>query len=541
VEERKRTPFKTTDLIIFSGLVLVAFVMLLMTNRYFGMVWDEGFYYPVYVKTRAWIWELVTNPLNAISKDTITLYWAERNEVPPVTKYIGALSIGTGFGGNPLLSMRIVFMVLFSLTVGLIFLIAKNIFRDSSVYAQILPSLLYLFHPRLFGHGHFAATETVFTFLTVFYVFVLVCFQLNPLKKILISYVILALALATKVNGLILIVASLCYLIYLIIVSKKNSEEILTNKQIVILFACYPLVFLLAWLIWPWMWYDTFDRIGEYWLFIRDHAHLAVWYLGEPYGDGEANTPWHYPIVMLFVVTPVITIISVASGFGKIIYDHFKAKDLFPKAEIVLLLLLIIGPLSGMIVTGAPKYDGIRLFIPVFAPLILFATPALECFKPSFVKVVFGIAVLNLLLENIPSFKTSMSYYNLPTVLASPDEPDFPFERTYWMESIQPQVFEDIVILSGKTEDEEIHVITRALFPKVFEVQQEWGTIPDNIVFNQGIDQGGPPYDFHLIQFRKGLWRNVDWALYAERENLIIDPLSPDNPRFLVLDGELYR
>lgn len=536
METAERFSLNKLEALLFLGFSIFGFLLILFTQHHYGMVWDEGYYYPTFVSAKQWFILLFSDPKFAISSEGINAYWSSINELPPVTKYLGALSVALTPGDQHLIGMRIYSMVLFGLSGGLIFLCSLHLYRkDQSIKTLIicsLPTVLYFLHPRIYAHGHFAVTETVFAFLTILVMTVIICMPRSILKIIVIA-ILLALSVATKVNGLILLVSVLFY--YLIItlhaiVLKIEFQKPTKNESLTMALSLIGALFLI-WVIWPWMWYDTSDRIHEYWRFIRDHSHLGVWYLGDHYNDSiDHLAPWHYPIVMTFVASPVFFLISAFAGIFTLVISYFKNSREY---NIHFLLLLILGssPLAAMILTGAPKYDGLRLFLPIFAPIALCAPAFLMILNSSKIHLIAVSVMVFVFLEFLPNTKNALNYYNLPTTLITEDGFDFPFESSYWMESLTAEEYRKMAeIVPG---DEPIRIKTRAIHNVVIEIQSEWGTIPEFIVDPE------PPYDLHLIQTRRGYWTDIDWYLVGTRENLVIDPVSPDAPRFFVLSGDL--
>ncbi|MGF1573098.1 MAG: ArnT family glycosyltransferase [Sumerlaeia bacterium] len=530
METGERSSLQKTDYLISASLFIGTLALLLSTNSAYAMVWDEGFYYPTYKLVSQWFGLLITSPGLAFSYQGIFDHWAEIRELPPITKYLGALSTSLVPFQNPLLSMRLLFMVLFGLTVVLVYCISRLLNPNSTFFTCTIPAIFYLLHPRLFAHGHIAATETVFAFITALSILVVIL-KMNDYLRISLIIFVIVLACGTKVNGLILCTALFFYYLILIFSIYKSSKEKLEFKKIGFALMLLILAPFLLYFIWPWMWHDTFPRLQEYWSFIRDHAHLGTWYLGNQYNVGEKLIPWHYPIVITLATIPITFFL--ASLFGIILYMkallQHKIEFTSPWLYIV---LLVLGPYGSMILMGAPKYDGIRLFLPVYIPLGLFIPlfiHRIQEVQSKYYPYIISVFFLLLFIETLPNLRVGLNYYNKPTKLLSNNGAEFPFETAYWMESIHPEVFESMLNDSGK---ENIRLITRAIHPKVFEIQQEWGLIPQGVLINPV-----PPYDYHLIQNRRGFWTKVDWWLFENRESLYIDSLQPNEPRFFVYDG----
>src|SRR5690606_40385473 len=111
--------------------------------------------------------------------------------------------------GSHLLSIRLFSFVLFGMTIALTVETAK---RFAPLPWAVLCGATLMLHPQLFGHAHVAASETPFLFLTALVIFIATG-DLHSWKRRVALAVVLGLALATKVNGLILLVGVACWLV----------------------------------------------------------------------------------------------------------------------------------------------------------------------------------------------------------------------------------------------------------------------------------------------------------------------------------------
>jgi hypothetical protein len=112
-------------------------------------------------------------------------------------------------------------------------------------------------------------------------------------------------------------------------------------------------VFLLGW---PWLWHDTAARLADYVRFHSEHYAVDVYYLGHTYH----YAPWHYPFVLTGATVPVAVLALMALG---IVVAAARART--GSAE----TLLLVGAAAYLAVSAlpfAPKYNGVRLFMPAF-------------------------------------------------------------------------------------------------------------------------------------------------------------------------------
>ena len=146
-----------------------------------------------------------------------------------------------------------------------------------------------------------------------------------------------------------------------------------------------PLLFFLCW---PWLYHDTVARAATYLLDKMSRPALPVYYLGWAYVDAYA--PWHYPVVMLAVTVPLGLL--VASVLGLIVACRRRPPTAVTGSErslplrrhaperptIELALVNLTAILVVAMLPWAPKYDGVRLFLPVFPFLAVLTGLGLE-------------------------------------------------------------------------------------------------------------------------------------------------------------------
>lgn len=518
------------------GLGVLVFVAVVATGGQYGMCWDEGLYWPAYRDVAAWAGAVLTRPGWAFSHEGIVAGWESVHEFPPLVKWLGAACVAVAPERFALFALRLVPAALFAATVAMLFLLAC---RRVAPMGALLVALAYAGHPRLFGHAHFAVSETPMAFLTVLTIWV-ASGDLSRWRSRVALAVVAGLAVATKVNGLILVTALVMWLAarpWLDRAAGHCWRRDLATAGLVL--AVAPIV---AWAIWPWMWHDTGARLHEYWLFIREHRHYGVWYLGEkwvlPPGN-ERLVPWHYPLVMTAVASPVAWLALVGAGLAAVGRAALRARRI--ESPDLLLLLLAAGPFAALMLPTSPKYDGLRLFLPAFAPLTLLGARAAEWLPRDLsAGLVRGgrltrrgwalAAVAGLLGAGVGAgARDGLGFYNVPTRVLTARASAFPFETTYWTESATPRVFDDIVAYFG-TDD--VHIKTLALDAVVFGIQRDRGALPAGLRFN-----GEPPYDAHLMQNRKGFWSRTEWWFATEREPLLTWPEGAREPRLMLYDG----
>lgn len=485
-----------------------------------GLTWDEAYYYPPFRAVGEWTRLLLTDPAAALSREAVSAGWQEIEELPPLVKWLGAFSLlFAEEGWMHLWAMRIVPAVAFATNLLLLTLIARRLAGGLWIF---LPAVLMVAHPRILGHAGIAATETVFTTVTLFVTWCAVQ-DLTQWKWKLLLGVGCGLALATKVNGVVLF----CVILFWLATNTLMSGRVFSRgarrsfKHAVL---AIPIVVILtpivALAIWPWMWHDTGERISAYYIFVREHVLQGLWYFGERRNFGAEPAPASYPFVISHLTTPLPALVLFWTALAAGIFRYALRLSIPPRHYLVALLML--APFVASSLPGTPKYDGIRLFIPMFPAAALltmiglhhvYSLLRLSRLKNRTAQLPrlarwFCVALLLLLL---PSLRPNIDYYNSLAQLIGRNERVFPFELTYWGPAMDRESYRELnEILSPES-----RIKTLALHPQILHITQQWGILREDVLINPE-----PPYDFHLIQNRRGFWGNAEWSIYLNREPL---------------------
>jgi len=109
---------------------------------------------------------------------------------------------------------------------------------------------------------------------------------------------------------------------------------------------------------WPYLWSAPMGHLLEYLGRTTNRAVLYVWYFGEVLAD--RNVPWHYPWVMFLATVPIgLHVLGVWGLFG-------PGRRAWTAPREVLVLVCMLFPLIVFSVPGVAVYDGERLFSLVF-------------------------------------------------------------------------------------------------------------------------------------------------------------------------------
>lgn len=476
-----------------------------------GLTWDEAYYYPTFVDVAQWSGELFTAPARALSSEGLRRGWEEIHELPPVVKWLGAgaTALASSSGWGALWGLRLVPAAAFAAAVALLFLIGR---RLGGSLAGGAAAAVYILLPRVFGHAQIAATETVFAAITALVLWTAL-HDLSRWRWRVLLALALGIALAAKVNGVILFLMVVFWLVTRQAANRRLRIFSLKSDglALVVLLVAAPLLCLA---IWPWMWDETAARLHEYYLFVREHFHQGLWYLGERWNFRSQLAPPSYPFVIAHLTAPAWSIVLFWVGFLSVLVLAIRRFALRP--PMYLLLLATAAPIAASSLPGTPKYDGIRLFFPFFLPAALIAVLGcrrlLVSIRPDLGRKLRMPPWAAMLLPAAAALiqalllRPTIDYYHWPARLAAGGEAIFPFEQTYWGNALDRNVVEDL----NEFLPPGARVKTLALQGATFDILKDWGVLREDIHFN-----GQPPYDFHLMQNRRGFWGNAEWSIYG--------------------------
>lgn len=467
-----------------------------------GMAWDEAYYVDAAEKTVSWVqacfdWEEA--PVKGAALDAFwDAYDLEPRGHPSVTRFLTAGGLFL-FGEKylPLTAIRLPIAVCFALTIVLLYLLARLTYGRITGWLTIAA---YLFMPRIFGHAHFALTETPMVLMVVASTYAFIR-GLKSGKWAVVFGVLLGLSFATKINA-VFIPAMLLPWAFLFF--RKESSANLYGMLLI-----SPLVMVLAW---PWLWDETFMHLIKYSAWNFSHRQIGLFYFGQVYNDATVAVPWHYPLSMVAFTLPEVTLGLCILGLARVVRAPCRHKYG---------LLFLFGALVPCLVVSmpsSPKYDGVRLFITAFPFLSLLAgigggvlvrmgaffdAPLQRLPRGQFVLIAVTLAVVVngtwALISVAPNYLT---YYN--HLIGGRQNASQLMESTYWGEALNKRALDAIneLVPDGAS------ISIRAMNIEVLKKYQEWGMLKPGIRLVS--DQHG---DYHLVQYRRGMFTQLDWTL----------------------------
>lgn len=343
--------------IIAVALFVVSFALLATTAGHYGLTYDEPVYLGLGQRHAQWFADLwqsirggdIVTPFSAPMLDSA---WnAGKDQQPPLVK------VASGLGQRWLTwllgewaAMRLPSILLFSIAVAALFLLCAPLWgRIAGLFAAL--SLLLM--PRGFAHAHYGALDASIASLSLLTLFAFLRLaEHDTWRWAVIAGVAFGLALLTKLNAFFLPIMVIAWAVL--------CARHMLGKAAVALLIIGPAVFFVGW---PWLWHAPVERFAGYIAFHLRHYPVDVFYLGRTYH----YAPWHYPGIVTSVTTPPAALLLAAVGLANIA----RVRPEHERQQAVAILLAIGSGVSLLFssLPVAPKYNGVRLFLPAL-PLI---------------------------------------------------------------------------------------------------------------------------------------------------------------------------
>ncbi len=257
-----------------------------------------------------------------------------------------------------------------SIGVGFFLLLALEI--GLSLPISLITAILYATYPTIWGQMRSDAKDVPLMSLLVITVYLFLRWlrswqDRQVLPRIgwgILFGASLGLTQATKITAVVIVpILGLWTLLSLLLVKKFRSQF----QPLLGFISLIPFIGLVAVatfiLAWPWLWPDVPERLGVVWRFFRDVGlWMPVSYFGRIYTSG-VDLPWHYPLGILVVQTPVALLVLAAIGLIRLI------SPIRP-----ILFLPVIWFLVGMgrfLLPGVYIYARVRHFIDVLPAFFL--------------------------------------------------------------------------------------------------------------------------------------------------------------------------
>jgi hypothetical protein len=335
---------------------------------------DESFYVYAAKNIASWLSALFTDPGMALDRGLIDRAWAYNWEHPAWMKLTFAWSWlaqdKLGLFPNDSMAFRFPGMLTSGLLLWLIYAWGASVMpRRGALFS----ALAFATMPRVFYHSHLACFDVPIAFFVTLTAYAY-WRALDDRRWIPVLGLVFGIALATKHNSWMLPVIFLIHFAWLRADQARAGVVRRTSiTWFVSMIVIGPLVFVGTW---PWLWHDTWNRIGNYVGFHLRHVHYTYEFMGVSYF--EPPLPMSAPFIMtLFTVS--LTVLALAV-FGIIARRHelrppyrLAPGDSTSRRTDVLWLGCLAAPLLAIALPTSPIFGGTKHWLPAYPFLALFA------------------------------------------------------------------------------------------------------------------------------------------------------------------------
>lgn len=352
----------------------IPLTMLILALFYFFMLFyqaqkvaitDDARFYMSAAKSYSSYFENCGLTMKCFNQSAIDRYWKENSEHPPFAKLLMASGYFVFHKKLKMLDeIRALRIGISLFAVVLLLFIFSFTRRAFSFNAAVFASLFFIFLPRTFFHARVATLDFAVAGTSFIFVY---CYWRGFSSKFWawMTGFAFGIALATKLNAPFMVLPVLMHFFYVKRHEfRKNPVKTMFAPQFVsMLLFSLPVFFMM----WPWMWHLTIKRFGSYVSFHMHHYGILMYYLGKIYST--PRPPWHGPLVMMLLTTPVITLLF--ASVSPLLYKWKNEKENF--SPMLLVILSAVVSISALMFLPAPYYSGVKLFQPFFPFLAVIA------------------------------------------------------------------------------------------------------------------------------------------------------------------------
>jgi 4-amino-4-deoxy-L-arabinose transferase-like glycosyltransferase len=372
---RERIWTRAVDPLIALGLAVAYVALLLSTVRDLGYARDEGFYFQAAQSYDAWFEVLFRHPAQAFERGVVDRYWNANHEHPALMKSLFALSHrflyrelhwfseqGTAY--------RFPGMMVSALGVAVVYLWGKHMLGRA---AGLVAALLFAFLPQPFYHAHLAAFDmpvaAVWLVTTYAYWRSLVR---GGVAWPIATGVLYGLLLDTKHNSWLLPGALVGHLVLIrgtALLSEIRRGRVPVPSALVSMLVIGPLV---LYALWPWLWFDTGQRLAGWVAFHMGHEYYNMEFLGRTYW--KPPMPLGYAWVLTVASVPAITLALFVLGLGNTAQLRIRGQLEASRssAELLWLVCLLLS-YAPWLSPSTPIFGGTKHWMTAYPFLCLFA------------------------------------------------------------------------------------------------------------------------------------------------------------------------
>ncbi len=365
----------------------LGFVVLLMSTMGLGFVRDEGFYFNASEVYSGWFRELGANleagRLGAsFEQASIDRYFHANREHPPLPKVLFGLSwliFHEGLGWmSPSTAMRFPATLFAGALIGMVYLFGAEAFGRR---VGLLGALATAFMPRPFFHAHLAC----FDYPVAAMWFAVSWAYWKSLRSggwAWATGALFGVALGVKHN--IFFLPAVLGLHAL--VARWRDVGLLPGRQLRLpsvpqAFVAMAVLGPLLWYaLWPWHWFDTFNRIRWYFDFHLKHVHYFQYYFGQ--NLYKPPFPVEFPFVMSAVTMPELMVAGGPLGGVVLAVRAWRGRRQAGGGDARWTgLWLALGALVPFVIIAAPStpiFGGIKHWMPAMPFVALLGAVAVD-------------------------------------------------------------------------------------------------------------------------------------------------------------------
>lgn len=425
--------FEKIDFLLAAIVSVFVFLMIFLTSDAIGFVRDEGFYMKAGNYMADWYESIGTNISNGdfakiFTKKETDKYFNYNSEHPPFMKELFGLSQfifsrKLGILSAPV-SARLVAAVFAALTALMIYLF--GLFFFNRLTAAVSPILFFMM-PHIFFHSHLACFDMpILFFWSATFILYVICLKTKKTSVHALTALFFAFAMGTKHNVLFIpIVLFISWLFFYAFSYRKETDF----GSFTGFFRAIPKVFWFMviislpvyFLIWPRMWFNTFNRLMTYAEFHGKHVNYLNYYFGTPLKNGPF--PFSFPWVMTFFTTPTPQLVCFFAGIFYFCRDFLKSEKTHEKEAAFAMITGSLFPIFLIALPSVPIFGGIKHWFTGY-PLMLTAgvfvieESAKKLIKTSDSKknlavlALFTLTAVSLISPNIKFAKRGAAFYN---------------------------------------------------------------------------------------------------------------------------------
>ncbi len=353
----------------------VAYVALLLGSAHsLGYTRDEGFYTYAARVLELWFDRVGDTGTAAFERTNIDHFWNPIHEHPGLMKLLFALSHRFFYErwsliGESGTAYRLPGMLMGGLAVAVIYLWGREAVGRA---AAVVSALLFAFMPRVFFHSHLACLDVAVTamWLVTSYVY-LRAFRDNRWGAVLGAGVLYGFFLDTKHNAWLFPFALVVHLVAVRLLERLKKLPRVGPRVPWALLSVVSIGPLVLWTIWPWLWFDTSERVRAWFEFHLQHDYYNMEFLGRTYW--KPPMPALYAPVMTLATVPAITLALFALGLFEIARALVRGVESERFAHDALWLVGLGLSYAPWLSRNTPIFGGTKHWLPAYPFLCLIA------------------------------------------------------------------------------------------------------------------------------------------------------------------------